>query len=80
MQFLSQHFLKLHFYKKQFEAVETATDFGADRLEDMTEEHGTVFDDAIALLQRLEQKLITEISDSVALDVKAKSRSYRTDK
>ncbi|XP_043478582.1 RAD50-interacting protein 1 [Leptopilina heterotoma] len=74
------HFLKLHFYKKQLEAVEIATDIGENIFEDVTEEHGTVFDDAIALLQRLEKKLVTEISDSVALDVKAKSRPYRTDK
>ena len=72
--------MKLHFYKKQSDAVKTAADFGDDELDDVTEEHGTVFDDAIALLQRLEKKLVTEISDSVTLDVKAKSRSYRTDK
>ncbi|XP_020288667.1 RAD50-interacting protein 1 isoform X2 [Pseudomyrmex gracilis] len=74
------HFLQLQFFKKQFEAVENATDRGNDVTESIGEVEGTVFDEAVALLQRLEKELINEISDAVALDVKAKSRAYRTDK
>lgn len=74
------HFLQLQFFKKQFEAVENATDRGNDISENIDEVEGTIFDEAVALLQRLEKELINEISDSVALDVKAKSRAYRTDK
>ncbi|KYN11646.1 RAD50-interacting protein 1, partial [Trachymyrmex cornetzi] len=74
------HFLQLHFFKKQFEAVENATDKGNDVKENIGEIEGTVFDEAVVLLRRLEKELINEISDSVALDVKAKSRAYRTDK
>ncbi|XP_039306854.1 RAD50-interacting protein 1 isoform X3 [Solenopsis invicta] len=73
------HFLQLHFYKKQFEAVENATNRGNDVSENIGEIEGTVFDEAMVLLQRLEKELINEISDSVALDIKAKSRPYRTD-
>lgn len=60
--------------------MENATDRGSDVSESIGEIEGTVFDEAVALLQRLERELIKEISDSVALDVKAKSRAYRTDK
>ncbi|KAI4491012.1 hypothetical protein M0802_010515 [Mischocyttarus mexicanus] len=74
------HFLQLHFFKKQFEAVEYATDEGKDVTEHIGEIEGTVFDESVALLRRLEKELVNEISDSVALDVKAKSRPYRTDK
>lgn len=74
------HFLQLHFFKKQFEAVENATDKGNDVSENIGEIEGTVFDEAVVLLRRLEKELINEISESVALDVKAKSRAYRTDK
>ncbi|KAL0121655.1 hypothetical protein PUN28_006867 [Cardiocondyla obscurior] len=74
------HFLQLHFFKKQFETVENASDKGNDVNENIGEIEGTVFDEAVALLRRLEKELINEISDSVALDVKAKSRAYRTDK
>ncbi|CAK9833013.1 RAD50-interacting protein 1 [Anthophora retusa] len=74
------HFLQLCYFKKQFEAVETATLEGNDITKNVGEVEGTVFDEAVALLRRLEKELINEISDSVALDVKAKSRSYRTDK
>lgn len=77
---VTAHFLQLQFFKKQFEAVENATDRGSDVSESIGEIEGTVFDEAVALLQRLERELIKEISDSVALDVKAKSRAYRTDK
>ncbi|KAM0737544.1 RAD50-interacting protein 1 [Formica fusca] len=77
---VTAHFLQLQFFKKQFEAVENATDRGSDVSESIGEIEGTVFDEAVALLQRLERELINEISDSVALDVKAKSRAYRTDK
>ncbi|XP_072749487.1 RAD50-interacting protein 1 [Anoplolepis gracilipes] len=77
---VTAHFLQLQFFKKQFEAVENATDRGSDISESIGEIEGTVFDEAVALLQRLEKELINEISDSVALDVKAKSRAYRTDK
>lgn len=76
----AQHFLQLQFFKKQFEAVENATDRGNDVTENIGEVEGTVFDEAVALLQRLEKELIDEVSDAVALDVKAKSRAYRTDK
>lgn len=72
--------MQLHFFKKQFESVEDATDRGNDVNENIGEIEGTVFDEAIVLLRRLETELINEISDSVALDVKAKSRAYRTDK
>ncbi|XP_061942142.1 RAD50-interacting protein 1 isoform X1 [Apis cerana] len=74
------HFLQLYFFKKQFEAVETATLKGNDITKNVGEIEGSVFDEAVALLRRLEKTLINEISDSVGLDVKAKSRSYRTDK
>ncbi|KAG7210875.1 hypothetical protein KM043_012357 [Ampulex compressa] len=74
------HFLQLYFFKKQFEAVESATDKGASLRENDSEVDGSVFDEAVALLRRLEKELVNEISDSVALDVKAKSRPYRTDK
>ncbi|XP_053982262.1 RAD50-interacting protein 1 [Hylaeus volcanicus] len=74
------HFLQLYFFKKQFEAVESATLEGSDMTESVGEVEGSVFDDAVALLRRLEKELINEISDSVALDVKARSRPYRTDK
>lgn len=77
---MTVHFLRLHFFKKQAEAVESATDRGNDVSESIEEVEGTVFDEAVALLRRLEKELINEISDSVALDVKAKSRPYRTDK
>lgn len=60
--------------------MESATDRGNDVSESIGEMEGTVFDEAVVLLQRLETQLINEISDSVALDVKAKSRAYRTDK
>ena len=75
-----QHFLQLYFFKQQFEAAETATLKGNDINKNVGEVEGSVFDEAVALLRRLETKLINEISDSVALDVKAKSRPYRTDK
>ncbi|XP_043282805.1 RAD50-interacting protein 1 [Venturia canescens] len=76
------HFLQLHFFKKQFEAVETATDRGTDSIsgKEADEDEGSVFDEAVALLQRLEKELVDEIVNTVALDVKAKSRPYRTDK
>ncbi|XP_076644100.1 RAD50 interactor 1 [Halictus rubicundus] len=74
------HFLQLYFFKKQFEAVESATLEGSDIDKTIGDVEGSVFDEAIALLRRLEKKLINEISDAVALDVKAKSRPYRTDK
>ncbi|CAL7948671.1 unnamed protein product [Xylocopa violacea] len=76
---ITVHFLQLHFFKKQFEVVETATLEGSD-IKNVGEVEGSVFDEAVALLRRLEKELINEISDSVLLDVKAKSRSYRTDK
>lgn len=47
---------------------------------DIVDEQGTVFDDAVDLLQKLERKLLNEIVDSIILDVKAKSRPYRTDR
>lgn len=72
--------MQLHFFKKQFEAVESAIDRGNNISENIGEVDGSVFDESIALLQRLEKELINEISDSVALDIKAKSRAYRTDK
>ncbi|KZC07326.1 PREDICTED: RAD50-interacting protein 1 [Dufourea novaeangliae] len=74
------HFLQLYFFKKQFEAVESATFEGSDITESIGEVEGSVFDEAVALLRRLEKELINEISDAVALDVKARSRPYRTDK
>ncbi|XP_031841131.1 RAD50 interactor 1 isoform X2 [Nomia melanderi] len=74
------HFLQLYFFKKQFEAVESATSEGSDINETMDEVEGSVFDEAVALVRRLEKELINEISDAVALDVKARSRPYRTDK
>lgn len=74
------HFLQLHYFKKQCEAVEQATDMGVDIVENSAEESGTVFDDAVALLKRMEKELLDEISNSVALEIKAKSRPYRTDK
>lgn len=74
------HFLQLYFFKQQFETVETATLKGNDITTNVGEVEGSVFDEAVALLRRLEKKLINEISDSVSLDVKAKSRPYRTDK
>ncbi|KOX69007.1 RAD50-interacting protein 1 [Melipona quadrifasciata] len=76
----NDHFLQLYFFKQQFEAAETATLKGNDITKNVGEVEGSVFDEAVALLRRLEKKLINEISDSVALDVKAKSRPYRTDK
>ncbi|KAH0947271.1 hypothetical protein HN011_011032 [Eciton burchellii] len=77
---MTVHFLQLHFFKKQTEAVESATDKGNDVSENIGEVEGTVFDEAVALLQRLKKELINELSDSVALDIKAKSRAYRIDK
>ncbi|XP_034939158.1 RAD50-interacting protein 1 [Chelonus insularis] len=74
------HFLQLHYFKKQCEAAEKATDLGSEITENLTEESGTVFDDAVALLKRMEKELLEELSNSVALEVKAKSRPYRTDK
>ncbi|XP_012148254.1 RAD50 interactor 1 isoform X2 [Megachile rotundata] len=74
------HFLQLYFFKKQFEAVEIATLEGNDITKNIGEVEGTVFDEAVALLRRSEEEWINEITDSVALDVKAKSRPYRTDK
>lgn len=72
--------MQLYFFKQQFETVETATLKGNDITTNVGEVEGSVFDEAVALLRRLEKKLINEISDSVSLDVKAKSRPYRTDK
>lgn len=72
--------MQLYFFKKQFEAVESATSEGSDINETMDEVEGSVFDEAVALVRRLEKELINEISDAVALDVKARSRPYRTDK
>lgn len=82
LELFSQHFLQLHFFKKQFEAVETASDRGTDTIsgKEADEDEGSVFDEAVALLQRLENELVDEIVNTVALDVKAKSRPYRTDK
>ncbi|XP_034181746.1 RAD50 interactor 1 isoform X1 [Osmia lignaria lignaria] len=74
------HFLQLYFFKKQFEAVETATLEGNNITKNVGEVEGTVFDEAVGLLRRSEEEWINEITDSVALDVKAKSRPYRTDK
>ncbi|KAK0173873.1 hypothetical protein PV328_007015 [Microctonus aethiopoides] len=74
------HFLQLHYFKKKCDAAELATEEGTDISENYIEENGSVFDDAVALLKRLEKELLDEISDSVALEVKAKSRPYRTDK
>ncbi|XP_015111807.1 RAD50-interacting protein 1 [Diachasma alloeum] len=73
------HFLQLYFFKKQCEAAEVATDQGTE-LSEYAEDDGTVFDESVALLTRLENKLMTEICQYVVLDVKAKSRPYRTDK
>ncbi|XP_063995252.1 RAD50-interacting protein 1 [Diachasmimorpha longicaudata] len=73
------HFLQLYFFKNQCEAAELATDQGMD-LSEYTEADGTVFDESVALLMRLEDKLMSEICQYVILDVKAKSRPYRTDK
>lgn len=72
--------MQLYFFKKQFEAVEIATLEGNDITKNIGEVEGTVFDEAVALLRRSEEEWINEITDSVALDVKAKSRPYRTDK
>lgn len=72
--------MQLYFFKRQFEAVETATLKGSDITDDVGEVEGSVFDEAVALLRRLEKELINEISDSVALDIKARSRPYRADK
>uniref|UniRef100_A0A0C9RPF7 Rint1_0 protein n=2 Tax=Fopius arisanus TaxID=64838 RepID=A0A0C9RPF7_9HYME len=73
------HFLQLHFFKKQCDAAELATDQGTE-VSEVSGDDGTVFDEAVALLDRLENKLMSEICQSVVLDVKAKSRPYRTDK
>lgn len=73
--------MQLYFFKKQFEAVQSATLEGSDVTENISGDiEGSVFDEAVALLRRLEKELINEISDSVALDIKARSRPYRTDK
>ena len=56
-------------------------DRGLDVTEnEVDEDEGSVFDEAVALLQRLEKELVGEITNTLALDVKAKSRPYRTDK
>ncbi|XP_066597447.1 RAD50-interacting protein 1 isoform X1 [Prorops nasuta] len=74
------HFLQLQFYKKQYKAVETAVNKGDNAVESIGEVEGSVFDESVALLRRLEKELIIEISNSVALDVRSKTRPYRTDK
>lgn len=62
------------------EAVETAAYQDDVAAQDIAALQGTVFDDSVDLLQRLERKLVLEIVESVVLDVKAKSRAYRTDR
>ena len=51
----------------------------SEQLEEF-EEVATVFDYAISLLQRLENKLEREICDSVLTNVKSKSKTYRDEK
>ncbi|XP_015512771.2 RAD50-interacting protein 1 [Neodiprion lecontei] len=74
------HFLQLHYFKKQSDVTELSVEKLAETSENPGDEDDSVFDEALALLQRLERELVNEISNSVALDVKAKSRPYRTDK
>lgn len=71
------HYLELYYFKKQSEVKEFYEEEGSSN---SNEYIGSVFDEALALIQRLERELLNEISDSVSLDVKAKSRPYRTDK
>ncbi|KAJ8680451.1 hypothetical protein QAD02_016238 [Eretmocerus hayati] len=78
---VSVSFLKLKFYKKQFENAETEmTENSSNSLPEESDKDVTVFDEAISLLKRLERKLIVEIEDSVFAEVKAKSRSYCNEK
>ncbi|XP_012271863.1 RAD50-interacting protein 1 isoform X4 [Orussus abietinus] len=74
------HFIQLHFFKKQFEAAEFAENWEAEVAENIAEEDGSVFSEVLVLLERLEKELIEQICDSLVMDVKAKSRPYRTDK
>lgn len=75
-----QHYLQLYFFKKKFENIKHANDSNSETADEASREEGSVFDESVTLLQRLESELISEISVSVLLDVKAKSRNYRTDK
>ncbi|XP_020708238.2 RAD50-interacting protein 1 isoform X2 [Athalia rosae] len=74
------HFLQLYYFKKQCDVGKFAHETLADISDSIADEEGSVFCEALALLQRLERELVNEISDSVTLDVKAKSRPYRTDR
>ncbi|OXU27588.1 hypothetical protein TSAR_000182 [Trichomalopsis sarcophagae] len=79
---VSVPFLKLYFFKKQFEDAEVIMhedDFTDSFIED-SEKEITVFDEVISLLQRLENKLMTEIGDFVFMEIKAKSRPYCNEK
>lgn len=69
----------MYLFKTQFEAAEIATDTGGD-VKAIEEIEGNVFNESITLLQTLKKKFIAEISNSIVLEVKARSRPYKTDK
>ncbi|XP_011502922.1 PREDICTED: RAD50-interacting protein 1 [Ceratosolen solmsi marchali] len=75
-------FLKLYFFKKQFENFGTIMhdDAFTKPLVDDNEHNLTVFDEVISLLQRLEKKLMIEIGDSVFAEITAKSKLYCNEK
>ncbi|XP_014206211.1 RAD50-interacting protein 1 [Copidosoma floridanum] len=79
---VSVPFLKLYFFKKQCEDAEKSMlqkSFSNTSIEE-NENDGTVFDEAISLLKRIEKKLMTEIGDVLFMEIKSKSRLYCNDK
>lgn len=63
---INVQFSNLYFFKKNCQP------------EDSPDE--TVFDGCIALLERIKSKLLDEITDSIFIKVKSKSRAYRDEK
>jgi hypothetical protein len=74
--------LKLHFFKKQFEDIETIMhdDIFTESLIEDNKQNLTVFDEAVSLLQRLEKKLMIEIGDSIFVEITSKSKPYCNEK
>lgn len=66
-----QHFLQLQFYREQFESGSSGSSIALK---------GSVFDDALGLLERLVSDLLEDIVDYTLLDIKARTREYRKDR
>ncbi|XP_044732584.1 RAD50-interacting protein 1 [Chrysoperla carnea] len=73
------HFINLHYFKSQFIKQHGHTDSELSRNEDEPKETDSVFDETISLYTHMKNDLISMLTETVVLDVKARSRSYRHD-